>query len=75
MIPPLPPRGAFLCCLIFQRVKPKIFIGLNLAITCSYQMGYGRVLDEILQNIPNKEVRCKLLILQWLGGWLSLFLS
>jgi hypothetical protein len=29
-------------------------------------MGYGRVLDEILQNIPKKEVSSTLLILQWL---------
>jgi hypothetical protein len=51
-----PPGGAYLCLHIFQQVTPKIFIGLNLAVTRSYETGYGCVLDEILQNIPTEGV-------------------
>jgi hypothetical protein len=64
---PPPPRGAFLCSHIFQRVKPKIFIWLNLAIKRSYQMGYRRVSDDIPQNIPNKRVSCKIFSVKGLG--------
>jgi hypothetical protein len=31
-------------------------------------MGYGRVLGEILQNIPNKEVTCKIFSANKLGA-------
>jgi hypothetical protein len=36
-------------------------------------MGYGRVLDEIPQNIPNKQVICKIFSVKGLGEDLAVF--